>query len=242
MRDIGSEIRDRVDESFGERGIDISIDNQNNLIEGSSNAESLDGGFGNDTIRGIDGNDTINGEFGNDNLYGGAGNDIIDGGFGNNLLSGSTGNDVLTGGFGNDQLEGGKDNDRLFGQFGNDNLIGYIGDDYLAGYSGDDTLTGGTGADTFFFAEADEISEGSGVVMVNGEVVENEDRVDTLNDFNVIEGDKILIHGSSYDVGVGDSSSIAFDNNTGILSVNGERVVEVISGVDTDVLAHTQVV
>ncbi len=56
-----------------------------NLLEGTENDDTLNGGSGNDLLKGLAGNDTGNG---NDKLYGQNGDDVLEGGAGNDILGG----------------------------------------------------------------------------------------------------------------------------------------------------------
>lgn len=58
----------------------------------------------NDVIVGSSAADSINGLGGNDALSGGAGNDTLDGGAGNDLIAGGAGSDIIYGGAGNDMI------------------------------------------------------------------------------------------------------------------------------------------
>ena len=78
-------------------------------LNGTSGADSLQGGAGNDTINGLGGNDQLDG---------GAGNDTISGGDGDDRLIGGTGDDILWGGVGMDKLEGGSGADKFAIQTG----------------------------------------------------------------------------------------------------------------------------
>ncbi len=136
---------------------------EDDLINGTTGADRLEGGQGNDTINGFDGADTLIGNGGDDSLtggtsvndrrdviYGGDGNDTIDGGYGNDLLRGDAGDDVISGGFGGDTVIGGTGDDQLSGGALGDVLFGGDGDDFLNGGFGYDRLNGGAGADAFF--------------------------------------------------------------------------------------------
>lgn len=111
-----------------------------------------------------------------DTLEGNAGDNWILGSFGNDLLRARTGNDLLDGSFGDDQLNGGIGDDILNGGYDDDVLNGGSGNDLLLGSIGTDVLTGGTGLDTFFLQYDD-------------------DGIDTITDFNALEGDHIVITG-----------------------------------------------
>ncbi|MEM7210352.1 MAG: Ig-like domain-containing protein [Pseudomonadota bacterium] len=81
------------------------------LIWGTTLAESLTGGQGIDIVLAGDGADTISGGTESDALAGEGGNDTIEG---------DAGDDLLFGGMGNDVLYGGDDDDLLIGQEGID--------------------------------------------------------------------------------------------------------------------------
>ncbi|WP_264322338.1 SdrD B-like domain-containing protein [Zarconia navalis] len=77
-----------------------------NLIEGTSNTESLDGTAGFDFIRGFEGNDRLRGLGDRDLLFGDEDRDTLQGGGGDDTLVGGTGNDIAIGGAGMDVLIG----------------------------------------------------------------------------------------------------------------------------------------
>jgi Ca2+-binding RTX toxin-like protein len=91
--------------------------------------------------------DVLQGQGGNDELNAGAGNDQVEGGSGNDVINGESGNDQLLGGKGNDLLSGGTGNDVLNGEYGNDIYLFNLGDgqDTIYDYSGTDTLVFGEG-------------------------------------------------------------------------------------------------
>ena len=157
-------------------------------IEGTPNDDRLKGGSGDDKISGEDGYDTISGGEGNDIINGGKGDDTINGELGNDTLKGGSGDDKIRGEGGNDLIDGGKGDDKLLGGKGGDGILGGEGNDVLNGGEGVDIMAGGLGNDTFIC-----------------------DQFDTIIDFNLTEGDKI----------VGDCSSLdqtheiekSFDNN-----------------------------
>jgi Ca2+-binding RTX toxin-like protein len=74
----------------------------NDIILGSTEANSIKGGHGDDRIYGLDGDDVIAGGSGNDAIHAGSGNDSINGGGGNDDITGRLGADVMTGGTGAD--------------------------------------------------------------------------------------------------------------------------------------------
>ncbi|NOR71047.1 MAG: hypothetical protein GQ532_15345, partial [Methylomarinum sp.] len=109
----------RVSDGLNDTPLTFRIDGLNpftsgdhQIVFGSENDETLEGGELNDRLYGDAGNDTLNGNKGNDYLEGGLGNDTLNGGEGNDHLFGGAGNDTLTGGKGTfDILEGGAGND-----------------------------------------------------------------------------------------------------------------------------------
>jgi hypothetical protein len=122
-------------------------------------------------LAGTDRDDWIKGLFGDDTLSGGAGSDVLTGNQGNDTLSGGTGTDTLWGGFGDDIIIGNQDDDILYGNDGADVLWGGFGNDMLINNTGNDIVYGNAGADSF--------------VLCAGQ--------DTFKDFNLGEGDKILV-------------------------------------------------
>jgi Ca2+-binding RTX toxin-like protein len=157
-------------------------------IEGTPNDDQLKGGEGDDKISGEDGNDTIMAGKGNDNTKGGKGDDIINGELGNDTLQGGSGDDKLNGEDGNDLIEGGKGDDMLLGGKGDDGMLGDEGNDVLNGGEGVDIMAGGLGNDTFIC-----------------------DQFDTIIDFNLNEGDKIVGQCSINDLAENETS---YDNFT----------------------------
>ncbi|MBC7987057.1 MAG: pre-peptidase C-terminal domain-containing protein [Sphingomonadaceae bacterium] len=95
-----------------------------NIIDGTPDADLLQGGKRPETLRGLDGHDTLNGGRGDDKVEGANGRDLIEGGDGDDELYGGEGKDTLIAGDGSDKLVGGGDDDLLdpgaivFGQFG----------------------------------------------------------------------------------------------------------------------------
>ena len=155
----------------------------------------------------------INGTLADDLLIASEGDDVIFGEAGNDLIFGGDGNDVIFGGAGTDVLIGGDGNDFIFGgssdvaNDGQDVLLGGAGDDFLAGGDGTQLLIGGDGSDTF----ASRIGEG----------------VDIVADFEA-GIDQIAIQGGS------SSDTVAYDAQTGLVTVNGEAFMQLDAGLDID--------
>lgn len=79
----------------------------------------------------------------------------------------------LVGGIRDDRINGGSKNDWICGLAGNDTILGRAGNDTLIGGQGNDTLTGGNNADSFKF-----------ILPTDGN--------DTITDFSVSQGDKLV--------------------------------------------------
>lgn len=133
----------------------------NDVLTGTSAANTISGGLGNDRILGLAGNDTLNGNDGSDTFDGGTGNDKINGGTGVDIalyggttavvfdLSGTT--DRVTQGSAVDTLtsvEGGA------GGSGADTFRGDAANNYFRGGDGRDTFTGAGGRDTYYYTSA----------------------------------------------------------------------------------------
>lgn len=120
------------------------------MILGGAGNDELDGGDGEDSLAGGTGDDVLRGGGAADTLHGGDGADMLHGGQDDNELYGDAGTDELHGGSGNDELAGGADADVLYGDLGSDTLTGGAGDDVLHGGTGDDTLSGDAGDDILY--------------------------------------------------------------------------------------------
>lgn len=82
---------------------DITGDDLDNVLLGTTL---------NDHIAGLGGNDTLMGVVGADRLEGGSGNDIVNGGLGRDIIWGNAGKDTLRGGSGNDFIYSASDGAR----------------------------------------------------------------------------------------------------------------------------------
>ena len=197
----------------------------------------LDGGDGDDILSAGGKNDTLMGGNGDDYLYGGgavSGNDVLNGGHGNDTLYGAQGADTLIGESGHDLLTG---------YSGHDLLTGGHGDDTLQGGPDSDTLTGGEGADIFSFDLLFPrallfISKIIGSQSTIGSQFTGPPKpelgIDTIQDFNAEEGDKIQISGfrradSSEEVSL---SQFHYNQSTGILSFENKEFAQLQAGAD----------
>ncbi len=118
----------------------------NDIMEGATGADSMDGGAGDDVMSAAGGNDTVRGDEGNDDMRAGNGDDKVYGG---------DGDDLMRGGNGNDKVRGNLGDDRIYGNNGNDKLYGGAGEDSLIGGKDNDKMWGGDDADTFMFKGSD---------------------------------------------------------------------------------------
>lgn len=234
------------DTLYGELASVLTGISSSPLTEGKN---YLDGGNGDDFLSGGSNHDTLMGGNGDDKLYGGStslggctsvydpygeyqncgsvsGNDILNGGDGNDTLDGKGGADTLIGESGNDLLTGG---------YGNDSLTGGDGNDTLTGGSDSDTLTGGEGADLFSFRLL--FPKGGlktlGIFSQFTLPPTPERGIDTIEDFNGKEGDKIKISGVRT-AGFGEVSLGQYDynQNTGILSFENKEFAQLQPGAD----------
>jgi Ca2+-binding RTX toxin-like protein len=173
----------------------------------------LSGAEGNDGLTGSAGADFLDGGAGNDWLDGGPSGDILDGGAGWDVLSyqsaasgvivnlttnangGAAAGDVISnievlqGSNFADSLTGidnGNGNGvQLYGEGGDDTLTGKGGGDYLFGGSGADTLDSGFGCDV--------LNGGAGADVFRFSTALGAGNVDTVQDFSVAEGDRIVL-------------------------------------------------
>lgn len=140
-----------------------------------------------DLLIGDSENNTITGNVGNDVILGLGGNDDLTGGADNDQLYGHSGDDLLVGALGNDRLDGGADDDHLFGGDGNDWLYGNAGKDKLDGGDGGDTLLGGNGDDQITAGDGkDRVNAGFGDDTVDGGT--GNDRINGLDGKDKLDG------------------------------------------------------
>ncbi len=189
----------------------------NEVLIGTSSADTLTGAGGDDTIWGGAGNDRLTGNGGNDGLNGGTGADIMDGGAGHDTyFVDVTGDQVIeTAGNGSDTVKASisytlgaaVENLTLTGSAylsgtGNDlvnTLIGNDGDNLLTGLGGSDTLNGGAGSDTLLGGLGkDVLTGGTGRDFFVFNTAAATANVDTITDFNGSENDKIQLGKSVY--------------------------------------------
>ena len=237
----------------------IGLDGDDNLIGGLGNDsltgntgdDNLDGGLDNDLLDGLIGNDNLTGGLGNDELNGGENSDSLNGGIGDDLLDGDGGYDYLVGSIGADTLLGGGGKDSFFfakiepGSSGG--AVEIINNNAFDGATVDTPINnvGGT-SNVVVNGETIYSEPGEGTVTVNGEVIDEDelenDPVDTIDDFEASEGDKIFIDGDSFDVKPGDKSTLKFDSKTEVLSLADEPVFKISSGISSEIIENTEII
>ncbi len=166
---------------LGSEATDSNADGPvDDMLNGSSGADWIDGFDGDDILSAFGDDDFIFGRDGNDTLNGGGGDDILAGGNGIDVLNGDSGDDVMTGGADDDVLNGGSGNDVLMGGTGNDTLNGGSGDDMLVGAEGDDVIIASAGRDyiRFGYGDGNDVYRGS-KSYANTDVFVFEDDVET---------------------------------------------------------------
>ncbi|WP_322522210.1 calcium-binding protein [Guyparkeria halophila] len=149
----------------------VAPDEFDAVLIGTSSDDVLNGYSTSDLLQGGEGDDTISGHSGADKLQGGAGNDSLHGG---------DDGDQLYGGAGDDQLHGDAGNDDLYGEAGADVLFGGAGNDRFFSYDGKDLAYGGEGDDSYYTVTAHE-SAGEGIDSIySGHLRSLPDNVENL--------------------------------------------------------------
>lgn len=225
-------------EAMGDRYIDIED------VEGSNNDDVILGDRQRNSLWGLAGNDRLDGRAGNDHVWGGAGRDTLFGGDGADVLKGGLGRDDLNGGEGHDQLHGEEGDDQLFGNAGNDQLWGQAGNDTINGGEDNDTLNGGEGDDALNGgAGRDELQGGQHNDILNGGEGDDQlfgntgaDRLEGGNGHDVLFGgegdDPLLAGGLGNDEISGDQGNDQLKGDAGQDSLWGGEGDDTIEGGD----------
>jgi VCBS repeat-containing protein len=132
-------------------------------VVGSSSADSITGDLHNNILEGYTGNDYLDGGGGEDWVYHSLATTAITVDLANNTATGSSiGNDSLLnienvlGTTGNDIITGNANNNSLLGSTGDDTINGGDGNDFInAGFGGTDTINGGNGIDTVTYRDTE---------------------------------------------------------------------------------------
>lgn len=128
----------------GDYGISLGYGSIDDIIVGTSDPDTLDGGVGNDSISGLEGDDLLIGGEGHDTIYGDDGIDTIYGNEGNDILFGGTtvpyftssDYELIDGGAGHDYIDAGEGLTHVVGGAGNDILQGAL---FLNNYTNNTT-------------------------------------------------------------------------------------------------------
>ncbi|PYF09763.1 Ca2+-binding RTX toxin-like protein [Rhodobacter viridis] len=217
----------------------------NNVIRGSSRADTLVGSEYNDQILGLAGNDSLSGLEGNDTLNGAAGRDTMNGGNGDDVLAAGamdTAADQLNGGAGSDTADysavtadSGITVNLLTGSARNPT---YIGLDILDSI---ENVIGGAGADTIIGTDdANRIDGGGGADVMRGGTGDDIYVVDNLDDL-ITEGatggsETVISQISGYVLGLNleclqlDGMVRAGTGNALANLITGNAAVNVLSG------------
>lgn len=191
-----------------------------NVIQGTDEADTLNGSPEADYIYALGGDDTVNAGAGDNVIYGGLGMDNIYSDGGNDTVYARSGDDTVYSGEGNDIVYGNEGEDSLHLEGGDDEAYGGDGDDFIYGYAGNDLIKGEDGNDSIF--------GGSGNNMIYGGA--GHDIINTGDDGNFVEagaGNDIVYGGSGIDRIYGG------DDNDIIYGFDGNDVLEGHTGNDT---------
>lgn len=155
---------------------------------------------------------------------------IIGGSLGDEITTGA-GDATVLGGDGNDSIMGGIGDDVILGGEGADIINSGIGADFVFGGAGDDIITGGLpGMDSDGEPMGDILSGGAGADVFEFALGEFESgAVDEIVDFKA-DGfaDSIRILGVS-------DSSVSYDADTGMVSIDGQAVIDIGTDLDLEV-------
>ena len=138
-----------------------------------------------------------------------------------NILIFSDTNDVAVGGDEVDIISAGGGDDNIMGAEGTDFMFGGMGDDIVRGGAGDDVVVGNEGSDVLISGEGSDIYEFFADQFVEGDV-------DVILDFE-IDRDSLVFIGST---------EVAYNDQTGLVSVDGTEVISLEAGLTLDVLVR----
>ncbi|MEH2415793.1 calcium-binding protein [Nostoc sp.] len=195
----------------------ISSDD-NQILIGTPNADTLNGANGDDVITSLGIDDIVSGRNGDDLISGGSGNDYLHGDAGKDIIYGdysASGNSDLIAS-GNDTIFGGDKNDKLYGQDGKDLIYGDSGDDYIEGGADNDQINGDDGNDILY---GDDVEGNPGV---SGD--------DTISGNN---GNDKVFGGRGNDFLKGDAGKDLIFGGQGYDSLDGGNGNDVLIGTDT---------
>ncbi|MCC5608117.1 hypothetical protein LC612_15310 [Nostoc sp. CHAB 5834] len=201
-------------------GVTTSLDSdENQIIIGTPNADTLYGADGDDIITSLGIDDIVSGRNGDDLISGGSGNDFLLGDAGKDIIFGdysASGNSDLIAS-GNDTIFGGNGNDQLYGQGRQDRIYGDFGNDYIEGGADNDQINGDDGNDILYGDDIEGNPDVSGNDTISGN--NGNDKIyggrgnDSLQGNN---GKDLLVGGQGYDsLNGGDGSDVLIGTDTG---------------------------
>lgn len=228
--------------------------NFNDVIYGSTGADSIDGLSGNDALNGDDGADLIDGGAGDDLISGGAGADLIYGGVGNDVIISATrlfppqrstpsevwnppaGTTVwITGNtWGVYKNNGGKTtniavNGSSYQDDAPDNIYAGDGDDIVTGGRGNDFIDGGIGNDTLWGNGGNDIIDGGdGDDSITGDGPTDPGLFQTTPE--ELHGDDMLMGGAGKDNIWGGSGNDLLNGGGDIDYLQGEAGDDILFG------------
>lgn len=206
----------------------INVQDQQNVVNGTINPDTLAGTVQEDSLFGLASNDTLSGGAMDDLLYGGTGDDTLQGGAGADLLDGGAGTRDLAsyaGSSGPVTLNIGAQS-ATGGDATGDTLVGIeggIGSDFA------DNFTGSAGADLFFLGAGADVANGlGGDDTINGEAGQDTILGGAGNDVLTGGADNDVIYG-------GDDNDWLYGDagNDVLLGENGNDMLYDGDGLDT---------
>ena len=198
-------------------GCDITGTDQDDVLQGTSEDE---------TICALEGDDMVDTGGGLDTVFLGAGDDQVNtdfvyaegirayGGEGNDTIFGTDDADELYGDAGHDQIVAGDDDDYIRGGDGDDQIDGGAGEDEIYGEAGFDKIFGGDGDDSIWGGDKKDVIHGDdGNDLIAGE-----------------DGDDVLYGDDGNDYITGDNGRDIIDGGRGKDELYGGKANDVIYG------------
>ncbi len=141
----------------------------NDILAGTSLADSIMALAGDDFIGASDGNDTVFAGDGNDTIFTGDGNNLVDAGEGYNMIFGGADNDSISAGNGGNRIDAGAGDNHITTGQGSDTITAADGNDRITSSAGVDLINAGNGNNTVVSGDGDDtISTGTGNDLLVG--------------------------------------------------------------------------
>ena len=222
------------------RELTFEIENADDYLQGTQEADILVGQANRDVITGLTGDDRIDGLSGDDTLIGNDGADTIYGGTGADEIFGNADDDMLQGGDGADAIFGGTGHDVISGGNDGDTIMAGDGDDVIIGDDDDarDTIDGGDGTDRLDYTALErgvvaDLSAG----VADGDAVQNVEEIAGTAFADTLTGDDAanrLIGGAGNDVLSGLAGSDRLEGGAGNDTLAGGEGDDLLYGEDGD--------